>query len=145
MQKLYPLIEEADALILGSPTYFYDVTGLMKTFLDRLYCYEGFDALDRSVWMSLFEATSSKLAAVIRVCEQTRPEDTGYAAKTMALTMKSLGYRITDSTEILRLYQKDQARGDEHAVNRARSTGEKLARTVLLKKKILEEGKSAEK
>ena len=56
MQKLYPLLDEADALILGSPTYFYDVTALMKAFLDRLYCYEVFDEDDRSVWMSVNEA-----------------------------------------------------------------------------------------
>ena len=52
MQRLYQKLEEADGLVLGSPTYFYQVTGLTKLFLDRLYAYEAFDEKDRSVWLS---------------------------------------------------------------------------------------------
>jgi multimeric flavodoxin WrbA len=36
MQKLYPKLLAADVIIFGTPTYFNDVTGLMKDFLDRL-------------------------------------------------------------------------------------------------------------
>lgn len=49
MQKLYPKIERANAIILASPTYFYNVTDLMKTFIERLYCYECFHPQNRSV------------------------------------------------------------------------------------------------
>ncbi|MGO3167239.1 flavodoxin family protein, partial [Senegalia sp. (in: firmicutes)] len=34
MQKLYPLILEADAIITGSPTYFYNITADMKAFIE---------------------------------------------------------------------------------------------------------------
>src|SRR6056297_862715 len=51
MQKIYPHILEADAMILGSPTYFYNITAKMKAFIDRCYCFEIFDKKDRSVWM----------------------------------------------------------------------------------------------
>ena len=34
MRSIYALMEETDAVILGSPTYFYNVTGIMKNFLD---------------------------------------------------------------------------------------------------------------
>jgi putative NADPH-quinone reductase len=37
MEKLRPLIAEADVLILGSPVYMGDQTGIMKCFVDRLY------------------------------------------------------------------------------------------------------------
>lgn len=30
MQKLYPLLLEADGIILGSPTYFYNITATMR-------------------------------------------------------------------------------------------------------------------
>jgi len=36
MQQLYPMIEAADGLILGSPVYIANVSARMKTFLDRL-------------------------------------------------------------------------------------------------------------
>ncbi|RLB06782.1 MAG: flavodoxin family protein [Deltaproteobacteria bacterium] len=36
MQKIYPLLEEADGIIFGSPVYVSNVSGRMKTFMDRL-------------------------------------------------------------------------------------------------------------
>lgn len=35
MQKLYDKLSKADIIVLGSPTYFANVTGLMKNFIDR--------------------------------------------------------------------------------------------------------------
>jgi multimeric flavodoxin WrbA len=35
MQKLYPKLKDADVLIIGSPTYFWNVSGLIKNFMDR--------------------------------------------------------------------------------------------------------------
>lgn len=37
MQTLYKEMKEADALILGSPVYYGEVTGQMKSFMDRWY------------------------------------------------------------------------------------------------------------
>jgi multimeric flavodoxin WrbA len=42
MGLLCPEIEESKALILGSPTYNYNVTDPMKAFIDRLYPYYNF-------------------------------------------------------------------------------------------------------
>ena len=137
MQKLYPLLDEADALILGSPTYFYDVTALMKAFLDRLYCYEVFDEDDRSVWMSVNEARGGKLASVFSVCEQERAGDTGYAAKTMGLTLGSLGYRVVDSVQIINLFKRDEAAKNQKAMDQAKQMGERLAKTMRLRRDIL--------
>lgn len=41
MQKLYPLIESSDVVVLGSPIYMGNITGMMKTFIDRWYAYAG--------------------------------------------------------------------------------------------------------
>lgn len=35
MQGIYKKLEKADAIVLGSPTYFANVTSLMKSFIDR--------------------------------------------------------------------------------------------------------------
>ncbi len=37
MQIIYPKIEEADLIILGSPNYFSNVSGMMKNFIDRMH------------------------------------------------------------------------------------------------------------
>ena len=39
MQMIYSKLEDADLIILGSPTYFDNVTGMMKNFIDRLNIY----------------------------------------------------------------------------------------------------------
>ncbi len=41
MSEIYPKLIACDALILGSPVYFGDVTGLMKAFIDRTTCLGG--------------------------------------------------------------------------------------------------------
>jgi len=41
MQSLYPLIDASDVMLLGSPIYMGNITGLMKTFIDRWYTYTG--------------------------------------------------------------------------------------------------------
>jgi multimeric flavodoxin WrbA len=35
MQKLYDKLMDADALIIGSPTYYMDISGAIKCFIDR--------------------------------------------------------------------------------------------------------------
>lgn len=37
MQPIYRKLEEADGVVVGSPVWFWSVTGQAKTFLDRLY------------------------------------------------------------------------------------------------------------
>ena len=39
MQNIHNKIQKSDILILASPMYWWGVTGLMKTFIDRLYLY----------------------------------------------------------------------------------------------------------
>jgi len=37
MDTLYPLLRECNALVLASPIYFFNMSGQMKTFIDRCY------------------------------------------------------------------------------------------------------------
>ncbi len=46
MATLYPALIKSDALIIGSPVYFGDVTGLAKAFIDRTTCLGGTPAAD---------------------------------------------------------------------------------------------------
>ena len=39
MQEIHHEVQNSDLLILASPLYWWGVTGLMKTFIDRLYLY----------------------------------------------------------------------------------------------------------
>jgi len=137
MQKLYPLILQADAIILGSPTYFYNITSDMKAFIERLYCYEIFDKDDRSVWMSLNEAIGIKYASVIAICEQNNEHDMGFTAEAMKMPLEALGYRVIDVVKVLHLFKKGEAQQSNTALEQARISGEKLAKTLLLRKEIV--------
>jgi multimeric flavodoxin WrbA len=136
MQELYPKVMEADGLIAGSPTYFYNMTAEMKAFIERLYCYEVFDESDRSVWMSVNEAMGGKLAVTISICEQHDVKDMGITSEAMDLSLVSLGYRIVDSVKVLELYEAGAAKQCPKALEQSRHAGRKLARTLLLRQKI---------
>lgn len=136
MQKLYPLIEKADAIVVGSPTYFYNVTGITKNFLNRLYCYEIFDENDRSVWMGLNEAIGIKYAVTVAVCEQEREEDMGYTSLTLSKTLEAVGYRVIDNIKALHVYSKGDILNYEDELKHAILAGEKLAKTLMLREKV---------
>ena len=136
MQKLYRLLTDSDAVILGSPTYFYNVTADVKAFLDRLYAFEIFDPEDRSVWMGINEALGGKYAAVIAVCEQANENDMGYTADTMTKTLQALGYRVVESVKTIGLYSKGEASGNRTELLKAEKAGRKLMKTMQLRNKL---------
>jgi multimeric flavodoxin WrbA len=136
MQKIYPLIEKADALVIGSPTYFYNVTGITKNLLNRLYCYEIFDENDRSVWMGLNEVMGIKYAVTVAVCEQEREEDMGYTSLTLSKTLEAVGYRVVDNIKALHAYSKGDILKYEDEINHAMLAGKKLAKTLILRENV---------
>lgn len=132
MQKIYPLLWEADALILGSPTYFYNVSADMKTFIDRCYCLEVFDDDDRSCWLGIHEVLGTKYAAVIAVCEQAEQRDMGFAAEAMCQPLEALGYRVVDTVKAMKLFDRGDALHDSNALRQSRRAGEKLVKMIKL-------------
>ncbi|MBW3015955.1 flavodoxin family protein [Candidatus Woesearchaeota archaeon] len=38
MQNIYPELKKADIIVFGTPVYWFNMSGLMKTFIDRLTC-----------------------------------------------------------------------------------------------------------
>lgn len=136
MQKIYPRLLEADAIILGSPTYFYNVTADVKAFIDRCYCFEMFAADDRSVWMGIHEALGGKYAVVIAVCEQFSEEDMGFTAEAMTKPLIALGYRIIDTVKALGLFKKGEVLENQNILDQATKAGKKLANTLMLRKEV---------
>lgn len=139
MQGIYDKLEEADGIVLGSPTYFYNVSSLTKAFLERLYCYDRFDETDRAVWLSLGELTGMKYAVTVAVCEQNRMEDMGYTSPAMDRSLQAVGYRIVESVKALHLFRKGEAEKNEKSLEEAVAAGEKLGKTILLARRAKEE------
>jgi multimeric flavodoxin WrbA len=136
MQKIYLRLLEADAIILGSPTYFYNVSADIKAFIDRCYCFEMFAEDDRSVWMGINEVLGGKYAVVIAVCEQYSEVDMGYTAEAMIKPLEALGYRVIDTVKALGLFKQGDALKDERTLDQAAKAGKKLAKTLMLRKEV---------
>ncbi len=133
MQKIYPKLREADALIIGSPTYFYNITADMKKFIDRCYCFCSFDKSDRSVWISEFEHGKPKYASLIAICEQNNIADMGFTAKALKLSFQSLGFRITGIQKVLHAFKPGEALSQESTVKEASRMGIQLLKTLILR------------
>lgn len=142
MQKIYPMILEADAVVMGSPTYFYNISSDIKIFLERCYNFEVFARDDRSVWMSVNEALGGKYAVTIAICEQHDERDMGFTPQAMNLPLEALGYRIVESVKVLELFKMGEAKKDHTSLKQARLAGEKLAKTMKLRAEIEEKMKS---
>ncbi|MDD2553360.1 MAG: flavodoxin family protein [Desulfotomaculaceae bacterium] len=136
MQKIYPLLLESDGIILGSPTYFYNISADMKAFIDRCYCFEVFAEEDRSCWSSINEARGGKYAAVIAVCEQQDEKDMGFASEAMCLSLQALGYRVIDQVKVFNLFKAGEALNDNDVLRRSGKAGEKLVKTIQLRKDL---------
>ena len=136
MQKIYPLLIQADGIILGSPTYWYNVTADMKSFIDRCYCFEVIAEDDRSCWVGVNEALGGKYAVVIAVCEQQDEKYMGFTAEAMSKPLVDLGYRVVDTVKAIKLFKMGAALKDEEALHLSKRAGERLVRTLKLRKEI---------
>ena len=63
MAKVYGMIEDADFVLMGSPVYFGDSTGLFKTFFDRWYALLSFSERKGVLYESRMQ-TDKKMAFV---------------------------------------------------------------------------------
>ena len=126
MVPVYDTIDSADALVLGSPTYFYNITANMKAFIDRLYPYEVFDPEDRSIWMSATENKGLRYAAVVAVCEQEDAQDMGFTADAMTLPLQAVGYRVVSVSKVLHLFGKNEASKANEVLDQMARAGLKL-------------------
>jgi len=136
MSKIYELIDAADGIVVGSPTYFYNVNGLTKSFLDRLYAYEIFDEEDRSVWLSLNEVLGLKYAVTVAICEQEDEADMGFTSIALDKTLSAVGFRVVQSVKALHVFSKGEILENASDLEKSVSAGQKLAKTLLLSQKV---------
>jgi multimeric flavodoxin WrbA len=130
MQLLCPEIEEADGLILISPTHNYNVTAWMKAFIDRLYCFYIFND-ERPRGSSSRLARQGRKAIIAAVGEQsTREDDIGFTLDAMRLPIEALGYEIIDELPVIGIFDKGKVKADTQLLDQARKMGEKLAKEI---------------
>jgi multimeric flavodoxin WrbA len=130
MTLLYPKIEAAKGIILASPVHFYNVTALMKAFIDRLYCYFDFDMENRPRAWSSRLAGQGRKAVVMTVGEQADEEDMGVTMQALRLSISCLDYEITDEVQVMAKFDTGLVRRDEEDSARCEQAGRELAQAL---------------
>jgi len=125
MQGIHNDVQNSDLLVLASPLYWWGVSGLMKTFIDRLYLYYP----RRNTRM-----IAGKKAVIFTPMHVSTAEfgEEAYESEIEPLTMtyryilKRLGVEILDMAFFPGLTQKDDAKKNPAYLNRAQQLGARL-------------------
>ena len=130
MIRLYPSIVDSRGLALVSPTHNYNVTALMKSFIDRLYCFYDFtDDHPRGYTSRL--AGRGRVAAVAAVCEQTDPSDMGWTIKAMTCPIEVLGYEIAGDVRAFGVFEAGGIEKQPDVLDRCRELGRTMAEKIV--------------
>ena len=131
-ESIVSLVQEADGIVMGSPTYWYNVSGDMKIFLDRCYSLIKFSKTDRSIWISAFE-DQGKWGIPVAVCEQHDESMMGYTYDTLKRVMIDLNIRVCSGLKGLGHFESHGAAQDNKLMNEAKNAGAKLVDAINLK------------
>jgi multimeric flavodoxin WrbA len=129
MQLIYPKIREASGLVLISPIHNYNMTALMKSFIDRLYCFYEFSDERPGYWSSQL-ADQGRKAIIAAVGEQASREEggMGLTLKAMRLPIEALGYDVIGEMPVLGIFNKGKVRRYPQELEKAERLGRLLAK-----------------
>jgi multimeric flavodoxin WrbA len=130
MQLLYPKIIESRGLLLGSPTHNYNVTTIVKAFIDRLYPFFEFSD-DRPRKYSSRIADQGRKAIVFSVSEQDEMGEVGFTLEAMGYPLTALGYEVVDDFNVTGLFDRGVVRENQQLLEFAMEKGQQLARLLL--------------
>ncbi|AQQ10022.1 2-amino-4-deoxychorismate dehydrogenase [Sedimentisphaera cyanobacteriorum] len=126
LTEIYPSFIESQGLVLISPTHNYNVTAMMKAFIDRLYCFYNFENTVPRRWSSQLSGQGRKAAAV-GIAEQMNEKDMGFTIPSMKLPLEALGYEFADELAVFGLFDRGRAKDCPDVLDNARKLGGKLA------------------
>lgn len=129
MTLLYKNIFESKGLILVSPTHNYNVTAIVKAFIDRLYCFYEFNDSRPRAWKSQLGGQNRK-AIIAAICEQKDKRDMGVTLEAMRWPLEALGYEIVEEIAVFRLFDKGILKKEEKVLEQARLSGIKLGKAI---------------
>lgn len=129
MELLYPEIEDCKGIILGSPTYNYNVTSSMKAFIDRLYPFYEFCDKRPGPYSSKL-ADQDRKALVFSICEQVKAEEMGFTLEALGMPFEALGYEIFDKFLATGCFSKGEIRNNADILEKAFKAGKEFAASM---------------
>lgn len=117
-------IDEAEGIILASPTYWYSVTSDMKRFIDRCYSLIQFP-VSRKEWIAKYQG-SGKACVTAAVCEQLEASMMGNTLSLLTDFSKDIGLDVIESVKGLGFFEAGSIKADHNLLLTAEMTGQKL-------------------
>jgi multimeric flavodoxin WrbA len=117
-------IDEAEGIILASPTYWYSVTSDMKRFIDRCYSLIEFP-VNRQEWIGKYQG-SGKICVTAAVCEQSKASAMGNTLSLLTDFSKDIGLDVIESVVALGFFEAGSIKADHSFMQKAEMTGQKL-------------------
>mgnify|MGYP001822310149 FL=1 len=123
-QSLIELLDEADGVVLASPTYWYTVTSDMKCFIDRCYSLIQFPK-NRSAWIGKYDG-AGKSCVTAAVCEQKQEASMGNTLTLLTDFAKDIGLNVVDSVKALNCFEAGSIQKEKAALTEAEAAGQRL-------------------
>ena len=117
-------IDEADGVILASPTYWYSVTSDMKRFIDRCYSFIQFPDT-RKEWIGKYQGTG-KVCVTAAICEQSESSAMGNTLSLLTDFSKDIGFDVIASVEALGFFEAGSIKRDSALLQHAETVGKNL-------------------
>ncbi|MBN2283752.1 MAG: flavodoxin family protein [Deltaproteobacteria bacterium] len=130
LTPFYQDIISSRGLVLVSPCYNYNVTALMKAFIDRLYCFYDFTD-DHPRQYSSRLAGQGRTAVIAVVGEQTDPRDMGYAVEMLRMPLEALGYAVIRELPVYGYFHAGKVAESGDVMDRAEELGRALASSLM--------------
>jgi len=113
MQELYPKIKETDLMIIATPNYFDNVTGLLKDFIDRTNPFYETDVLEGKKVVALVVG-GGKIENSKRVVDQA-----------LTYFIKAHKRELIDSM-CFKALKQDDLKSNQEAINQLKQLGQKI-------------------
>lgn len=127
MTQLYDEIFSADAVVFGTPVFMFQVTGQMKTFIDRLFALLYLKDGKPGAF-----GNKMKGKKAVTVYSQSQP-DTSLFASSFDLNegvLGFLGFKIQERIAVGNMRDPDAAKNSPSVMDKAYAAGVELARTT---------------
>ncbi len=117
-------VDEADGIVLASPTYWYSVTSDMKRFVDRCYSLIQFPDT-RKEWIGKYDG-SGKVCVTAAICEQFEESGMGNTLSLLTDFSRDIGLEVVEAIKGLGFFEAGSLEADHRLLQEAEAAGKKL-------------------